>query len=297
MDVLDAQAVADAFPQDGASGAIAQLGPIFDSNGGYYNVTDNPVFAQYAYGQYGEAYWTPAVPIPIGPAVLAPGTVGVRFKNYTAGKVAHVSGALSEKREPAVQITSGGIASTGGGASATVATSLPATPADGDQVALTDNVNTPTWVWLMQWNAAAGKWFCLGGTPAQVFVAAAEFRNSAAYGDTATVHQFIVPRAGVFDIEWGGYAIGLDVTSSFNLFASVAMGVTAASDTWGVECGGNVGPATGRIGQMPYEGRTVSPALALLDAIKVQSRQPSGASAASAGWQTRWLFVLPVYLT
>lgn len=109
MDVLDNQAVGDAFPGDGASGAV--LGPIFDSNGGYYNVTGNPVYAQYAYGRYGEYYWSEPVPIPVGPAILQPGTVGVRFRNYAAGQAAAVSGSLSEHGEPAVQITSGGTAS------------------------------------------------------------------------------------------------------------------------------------------------------------------------------------------
>lgn len=114
MDTLDAQAVGDAFPGDAAAGAVAQLGPIFDSNGGYYNVQTNPVYAQYAYGTYGNYFWTPPVPIPVGPAILQPGTVAVRFRNYTAGSVATVSGALSEKGEPAVQITSGGVASSSG---------------------------------------------------------------------------------------------------------------------------------------------------------------------------------------
>lgn len=111
MDVLDAQAVADAFPLDGAGGAV--LGPIFNSAGGYYNVETNPVYVQYGYGAYGEVQWTPAVPIPVGPAILAPGTVAVRFRNYVAGNAAVVSGALSERGEPVVQITSGGIASAG----------------------------------------------------------------------------------------------------------------------------------------------------------------------------------------
>ena len=116
MDILDAQAVGDAFPQDGAGGSIAQLGPIFDSAGGYYNVTGAAVYAQYAYGKYGEFYWTDPVPIPVGPAILAAGTVGVRFKNYTPGSPATVSGALSEHGEPAVQITAGGVASVTSGA-------------------------------------------------------------------------------------------------------------------------------------------------------------------------------------
>lgn len=145
MDILDAQTVADAFPQDGAGGAIAQLGPIFDSNGGYYNVTGNPVYAQYAYGRYGEYYWSDPVPIPVGPAILEPGTVGVRFRNYTAGAVATVSGALSEKGEPAVQITSGGIA--------TAAASVLALKADASQVTIANTVAEGT---LIDFLIAAG---------------------------------------------------------------------------------------------------------------------------------------------
>lgn len=114
MDVLDTQTVADDFPADGAAGAIAQLGPIWGSNGGYYNIESNPVYAQYGYGDYGSIQWTPPVPIPVGPALLTAGTVAVRFKNFTAGAAAVVSGALAERGEPQVQITAGGVAAPGG---------------------------------------------------------------------------------------------------------------------------------------------------------------------------------------
>lgn len=107
MDTLDNQLVADTFPADGQSGG-AQLGPIYNSNGGYYIVADNDVYAQYAYGTQGDVWWTDSVFIPIGPAILEPGTVGVRFANRVAGQAAHVSGSLSEHLEPSVQITSGG---------------------------------------------------------------------------------------------------------------------------------------------------------------------------------------------
>lgn len=112
MIVLDAQAVADTFPLDGTQGG-AQMFPAYRSNGGYFNVVGNPVYIQLAYsaipsGGQGETHWTPPVPFPVGPGILAPGTVGIRFRNYTAGKVATVSGALAEHTEPPVIVTSAG---------------------------------------------------------------------------------------------------------------------------------------------------------------------------------------------
>lgn len=117
MQILDNQPVLDQFPADQATpGQAAILGPIINSNGGYCNIEDNPVYAEYAYTQDGSAagiVWGDPVPLPVGPIILAPGTVGVRFRNYTPGQNAVVFGSLSFPREPQVQITSGGIATAG----------------------------------------------------------------------------------------------------------------------------------------------------------------------------------------
>lgn len=107
METLDNVAVADSYPAGQSGGA--QLGPIYSSNGGYFSVTE-PVYVQYAYGSYGSQFWTQEVPLPAGPVVLDPGTVGIRLRNYVAGTIAFVSGALSERGEPKVTVTSSGVA-------------------------------------------------------------------------------------------------------------------------------------------------------------------------------------------
>lgn len=116
MIILDNVAVADAFPNENAQQPSAIMFPAIKSNGGYFQITNNPVYLELAYGiapgefGYGQTRWTQQIPFPTGPGILQPGTVGVRFKNYTPGKIANVSGALAENAEPAIEVTSSGIA-------------------------------------------------------------------------------------------------------------------------------------------------------------------------------------------
>lgn len=122
MIVLDNVTVGDSFPNENAQQPAAIMFPAVKSNGGYFTITNNPVYVQLAYNigaagyGYGQSRWTKSIPFPVGPGILLPGTVGIRFSNYTPGKAAIVSGALAEEAEPSIEVTSSGTAgSTGSG--------------------------------------------------------------------------------------------------------------------------------------------------------------------------------------
>jgi hypothetical protein len=86
----------------------ATMADVYDSNGGYFTVAGNDVFAQLEYGGLGQTFWTPEFHVPVGNGILQPSTTGIRFRNYLAGQTGIVSGALSESAEPAVALTAGG---------------------------------------------------------------------------------------------------------------------------------------------------------------------------------------------
>jgi len=85
------------------------------------------------------------------------------------------------------------------------ATTLSASPVDGQQAILVDNTSTPTYAWLMQWNALAAKWIFIGGTNL--------FNESSASGTLANQSTYAalpggaasitLPRAGRYNITFG----------------------------------------------------------------------------------------------
>jgi len=113
----------------------ATISDVIGSSGGYFSIVNNDVYMELQYGQQGQTNFTDEIHIPAGGGVLVPGTTGVRFRNYIAGRNATVSAALAEKSEPAIQINATGVASTSG--IITPATSLPLSPTDGQQAILT----------------------------------------------------------------------------------------------------------------------------------------------------------------
>ena len=88
----------------------ASIKTVFDSSGGYLAVTGNDAYARLIYGKQGQQFTTAEFHVPIGNGILYPGTIGIEFRNYTAGSVAVVSGALSNAQEPPVALSAGGVA-------------------------------------------------------------------------------------------------------------------------------------------------------------------------------------------
>jgi hypothetical protein len=116
----------------------------------------------------------------------------------------------------------------------TYGTTLPASPADGQEAILVDSLTAPTYQWRFRYNAAraTNKWEFIGGAPASAYVATAEATSSTSYVALATPGPSItVPRAGIYDVRIGCDIQNVDQTGSL---MSYDLGATVASDAWGI---------------------------------------------------------------
>jgi hypothetical protein len=98
-------------------------------------------------------------------------------------------------------VTGGGGA---GAAAPTPATTLPGSPTGNQQAILTDSLVSPTYSWLLQWNAATSQWIFLGGADWIGAIDTDQTSNGAGvFVDLATVGpSFTTPRAGTYQIAW-----------------------------------------------------------------------------------------------
>jgi hypothetical protein len=100
MEILDAVTVGDTYTQ------AATIDNVYDSNGGFYALSGADVYMQLQYGRHGLEQWTNEVHIPVGAGsvsgVIAPGTVGIRVRNFAAGQPATISAALAFPAEPPI---------------------------------------------------------------------------------------------------------------------------------------------------------------------------------------------------
>jgi hypothetical protein len=104
-----------------------------------------------------------------------------------------------------------------------VATTLPASPSDGQQAILVDSTSAPTYSWLMQWSASAAKWLCIGSTPlANENPTASALANVGATWTALTNSPTItIPRTGRYDLTFGGWMQGGTTNVAINS-ASIA---------------------------------------------------------------------------
>lgn len=81
-------------------------GPVVSSNGGYFTIVDNDVYAQLGSKASGvsDVAWGPEVHVPVCNGTLFPDTYAVRFRNYRAGHTATLSAALFAAAQPALTI-------------------------------------------------------------------------------------------------------------------------------------------------------------------------------------------------
>jgi hypothetical protein len=114
-------------------------------------------------------------------------------------------------------------------------TTFPISPADGQEAILVDSVTAPTYHWRFRYNAGSSspyKWECIGGAPANAYVAAGEATSSTAYVALTTPGPIIsLPLAGVYDVRIGCDVSAVDQAGSL---MSYDIGATAANDAWGV---------------------------------------------------------------
>jgi hypothetical protein len=84
------------------------------------------------------------------------------------------------------------------------ATTLPASPVEGQEAILVDNVTTPTYVWRFRWVSAASKWFFIGGSPlANENSGTNTLTNQASYVALSVTPTITLPRAGRYDFTFG----------------------------------------------------------------------------------------------
>jgi hypothetical protein len=177
-------------------------------------------------------------------------------------------------------------------------TSLPGSPVDGQEATLVDSITVATYQWRFRYNAGSAntdKWEFVGGVPAEAFVATLEYRNNTAYGDSSTAGpSFTVPRAGVYSISYGFQGRALDVTSSYEVWGSPSINAGAPADADAVVMSAPAGPATANTQYHPGMMKKTAVTIGASQVIKLQVKQPTGASATRSGWEKRWLTVLPV---
>jgi len=149
-------------------------------------------------------------------------------------------------------------------------TSLPASPADGMEYILVDSVTNPSYQWRFRFNAGQAalgyKWEFVGGAGAYSRSDVANAVSSTGFVDPANNCAFTVPRAGEYEVEFGGNL------NFQNLILSVKKGGAATSDADGI------GAASG--GAMSFQGHRLirSAGLNAGDVVKLQFRSTSGSS-------------------
>lgn len=124
-----------------------------------------------------------------------------------------------------------------GATTASYGTSLPGSPADGQEYVLVDNATTPTYQWRMRYNAGSSnpdKWEFVGGSPLLNKIDTAEtVVTPTSYSDAPTAGPSVtVPRGGVYEVLFG-----LDFASTqgnTDAFCAVKIGSAATADINGI---------------------------------------------------------------
>jgi len=171
-------------------------------------------------------------------------------------------------------------------ANPTYGTTLPASPADGQEHILVDSVTNPTYQWRFRYNASstsAYKWEFIGGADYIARVDANESTTTVgSYVDLTTPGpRMLVPRAGDYDVLGAADAYHTTVASvvfgifrDSTVFSQTAI-LIAAGNNWSV-----LGPVTARV-------------TGCAAGADVRLRYYNG-NAGTAAWNNRWIRVRPV---
>jgi len=168
------------------------------------------------------------------------------------------------------------------------ATTLPGSPTNNQPAVLVDNTTTPTYAWQLQWSSTASKWVFTGGS---AFTATAATggtltNSGSTWTDLPTPFSMTVPRAGVYECEFGlrlGGGQAIQIAPKFGANATNANDAVYLDQATGVT--------------VSLMRRSVSPALSASDVIKLQFNSASGGN--PAGWTpvNIWMKLTPVYVT
>jgi hypothetical protein len=172
-------------------------------------------------------------------------------------------------------------------AGASYGTTLPASPTDGQEAILVDNLTNPTYQWRFRYNAgssSAYKWEFIGGAPVWASVVTDESTTTVStWLDLTTVGpMFVVPRAGEYLAEGAANAYP---SIPNNVMIAVVAGATSPGAT------GWVYGFTGGANFLPL---TVSDRLTVAAGSDIRVRYQFAASAGNAHFMRRWLRITPV---
>ena len=123
-------------------------------------------------------------------------------------------------------------------------TTLPGSPADGDEAILVDSTSAPTYQWRFRYNAGAAganKWEFVGGAPQVSRVGGINQATTASVVDLSGGPSVTVPRAGDYLVRYGAVITGApsafiaQMTDNTGVGAAVwAFGTSASSISWHV---------------------------------------------------------------
>ena len=173
------------------------------------------------------------------------------------------------------------------------ATTLPGTPSDGQQAILVDSTSAPTYVWLLQWNATAAKWYFIGGTPAYAEVTTAE-----SPGSTNTYVALTTAGPAITLAHAGDYFVDLGVTiaetgnQTLEGYMSYDIGGTGAIDADATSGVGGVANSFGAAGQS-YERRRKKTGLSASTTLTAKYKSAS----TFTSFKNRWMAVTPISVT
>lgn len=184
----------------------------------------------------------------------------------------------------AVDTALGTVAGAGGG-SPDLVTALPGSPANGDEVVLTNSLTAPAYMWALRYLAATGKWYGDGSFAFAAVETQETPPSHSAYVDCATVGpQFTLPVAGDYHFAWGAAIAGAPGERQQN--TALKFGAAATSDA---DAAFGYAPIIGSYGrERVYTGL----AAALLVKLQYKNVSPYTDFAVAR----RWLRVTPVKL-
>jgi len=116
-------------------------------------------------------------------------------------------------------------------AAATLVTSLPVSPVDGQEIVFVDSLTAPTYHWHLRYIAAkaSNKWVFVGGFPAHAtnYDVMGANLSSTTYVDPSTVCSLTVPLAGSYRCTYIQHTSG---TAGYIGFVSLKKGSAATAD-------------------------------------------------------------------
>lgn len=173
------------------------------------------------------------------------------------------------------------------------ATTLPASPVDGQEAILVDSLTIPTYQWRFRYNNGSSntdKWEFIGGTTRVVNIVTSEAINSNTYVDLSTAGpSFTVPRAGQYMVDWGCEFSAPLGSATLDNYVTVKIGAAAASDT---NAAAAKGSDVGTQNRESLAGNALQITAAASDVLKMQYR--GGAAVATNNALKRFLKVTPI---